>query len=73
MPPEHRGTLANDSDVYKVIEEAAYSLQHHPDSELEAYVDKLINRIIAAQQPVGKYIDSVTGLPRRLLRLSRPL
>ncbi|GAJ03545.1 unnamed protein product, partial [marine sediment metagenome] len=50
---EHRGTLANDSDVYKVIEGAAYSLQHHPDSKLEAYVDKLIDRIIAAQQPDG--------------------
>ena len=49
----HRGTLANDSDVYKVIEGAAYSLQHHPDCELEAYVDKLIDRIIAAQQPDG--------------------
>jgi len=45
--------LANDSDVYKVIEGAAYSLQHHLDGELEAYVDKLIDRIIAAQQPDG--------------------
>jgi len=50
---EHRGTLANDSDVYKVIEGAAYSLQLHSDSELEAYIDKLIDRIIAAQQPDG--------------------
>jgi DUF1680 family protein len=50
---KYRGTLANDSDVYKVIEGAAYSLQHYPDSELEAYVDKLIDRIVAAQQPDG--------------------
>jgi DUF1680 family protein len=43
----------DDSDVYKLIEGAAYSLQVQPDSSLEAYVDGLIDRIAAAQEPDG--------------------
>ena len=50
---DHRGTRANDSDVYKIIEGAAYSLQSHSDHKLEAYVDSLIDRIVAAQQDDG--------------------
>ncbi|TFG47651.1 MAG: glycoside hydrolase family 127 protein [Candidatus Brocadiia bacterium] len=53
MEGEHQGTCASDSDVYKIIEGAAYSLHHNPDSELEDFVDKLIDRIIAAQQEDG--------------------
>lgn len=52
MRASTRGT-ANDSDVYKVIEGAAYCLQNQPDAELEAYVDRLIDRIAASQQPDG--------------------
>ncbi len=43
----------DDSDVYKVIEGAAYSLQVHPDSVLENYVDRLVQKIAAAQEPDG--------------------
>lgn len=43
----------DDSDVYKIIEGAAYSLQVHPDPQLEAYVDDLILKIGAAQEPDG--------------------
>jgi DUF1680 family protein len=43
----------NDSDVYKVIEGASYSLQNHPDPELDAYIDGLIAKIGAAQEPDG--------------------
>lgn len=43
----------DDSDVYKVIEGAAYSLQVHPDPKLEAHVDGLIQKIAAAQEPDG--------------------
>ena len=32
----------DDSDVYKVIEGAAYTLRVHPDPKLDAYVDGLI-------------------------------
>ncbi len=44
---------ASDSDVYKIIEGAAYSLHHSPDKKLEAYIDSLADRISAAQQPDG--------------------
>lgn len=50
---QYQGNRANDSDVYKVIEGAAYCLQNQPDAELEAYVDRLIDRIAASQQPDG--------------------
>ncbi|HRQ73415.1 MAG TPA: glycoside hydrolase family 127 protein [Phycisphaerales bacterium] len=52
-PGEHEGFFFNDSDVYKVIEGAAYSLAIHPDPELDAYLDTLIERIAAAQLPDG--------------------
>ena len=43
----------NDSDVYKIIEAASYALATHPDPELERYVDGLIAKIAAAQEPDG--------------------
>lgn len=43
----------DDSDVYKIIEGAAYSLQTVPDPELDAYLDDLIARIAEAQEPDG--------------------
>src|SRR6266567_334240 len=43
----------DDTDVYKVIEGAAYTLSVHADPQLEAYVDGLIARIGAAQEPDG--------------------
>ncbi len=43
----------DDSDVYKVIEGAAYTLQAHPDTTLEQYLDSLVARIAAAQETDG--------------------
>ncbi|HEY1184933.1 MAG TPA: glycoside hydrolase family 127 protein [Bryobacteraceae bacterium] len=43
----------DDSDVYKVLEGAAYTLSVHPDPKLEAYCDGLIQKIAAAQEPDG--------------------
>lgn len=43
----------DDSDVFKVIEGAAYSLIIRPDLKLENYVDKLIEKIAAAQENDG--------------------
>ena len=48
-----RGTPFNDSDVYKVIEGACYTLATHPDAKLETYVDDLIVKIARAQEPDG--------------------
>ncbi len=43
----------DDSDVFKVIEGASYSLSVHPDPKLEAYLDELIEKIGAAQEKDG--------------------
>src|SRR5436309_14231734 len=43
----------DDTDVYKVIEGASYALSVQADPKLEAYVDGLIRKIGAAQEPDG--------------------
>jgi len=48
-----QGIRFNDSDVFKVIEGASYSLVQHPDAKLEAYLDDLIAKIAAAQEEDG--------------------
>ena len=53
MPGEFRGIFFDDSDVYKIIEGAAYSLAVHPDAKLDAYLDAVIAKIAAAQEPDG--------------------
>jgi DUF1680 family protein len=48
-----KGVPWDDSDVYKVIEGAAYTLAQHPDLELERYLDNLITKIAGAQESDG--------------------
>ena len=48
-----RGIPFDDSDVYKIIEGAAYTLSTHPDPKLEKYLDDLIGHIAKAQEPDG--------------------
>lgn len=43
----------DDTDIYKTIEGASYSLALHPDAKLEAYVDSLVMIIKNAQEPDG--------------------
>jgi DUF1680 family protein len=43
----------DDTDLYKVIEGASYTLSVRPDPKLDAYVDSLIAKIAAAQEPDG--------------------
>jgi len=43
----------DDSDVFKIIEGAAYSLQTFPDPKLDAYLDTLIWKIGLAQEDDG--------------------
>jgi uncharacterized protein len=43
----------DDSDVYKVIEAASYSLMLKPDKALEAKLDSIISEIAAAQEQDG--------------------
>ena len=50
QPP---GYPFDDTDLYKVIEGASYALSVHPDPKLDAYVDSLIAKVAAAQEPDG--------------------
>lgn len=43
----------DDSDVFKIIEGAAFSLQTNPDPKLDAYIDTLIWKIGLAQEEDG--------------------
>lgn len=43
----------DDTDIYKTIEGASYSLAVYPDPKLNAYLDSLINIIGNAQEPDG--------------------
>lgn len=43
----------DDSDVFKIMEGASYSLMYEKDPELEAYLDTLITWVAAAQEDDG--------------------
>jgi DUF1680 family protein len=43
----------DDSDVFKIIEGASYSLQTYPDPVLDSYLDTLISKIGRAQEDDG--------------------
>ena len=58
MAANHQGKFCttypfDDTDIYKTIEGASYSLAVHPDKKLEAYIDSLITIIGNAQEPDG--------------------
>ena len=71
MEGEFKGIYFDDSDVYKVLEGAAYSLSNQRDPELEKKVDEIIDKIAAAQQDDG-YLMSyyiLTGMDKRWTNL----
>ncbi|HWV66767.1 glycoside hydrolase family 127 protein [Chitinophaga sp.] len=43
----------DDTDIYKTIEGASFSLSLFPDKKLEAYIDSLIVKVGRAQEPDG--------------------
>ncbi|HWD87784.1 MAG TPA: glycoside hydrolase family 127 protein [Mucilaginibacter sp.] len=58
MAAEHKGKFCtvypfDDTDIYKTIEGASYSLAEHPDPKLQAYLDSLIAIVGKAQEPDG--------------------
>ena len=53
MEGAHQGIYYDDSDVFKVVEGAAYALQIAPNQELDAYLDALIAKFAAAQEDDG--------------------
>jgi uncharacterized protein len=54
----------DDTDLYKVIEGASYTLSVKPDPKLEAYVDSLIEKIAAAQEKDGYLYTTRTINPQ---------
>lgn len=64
---EHRGDFSfDDTDPYKVIEGASYSLAVKYDKALDAYLDSVISLIAAAQEPDGYLTTCVTNRCYRL-------
>ncbi len=43
----------DDTDIYKTIEGASFSLSLFPDKKLETYIDSLIDKVAKAQEPDG--------------------
>lgn len=64
-PGAYQGRRLNDTDVYKAIEAASYTLVHHPDAALERQLDALIALIAAAQEPDGYLYPARTIDPER--------
>jgi DUF1680 family protein len=69
QPP---GYPFDDTDVYKVIEGASYTLAVVPDPKLDAYVDSLIGKIAAAQEPDGYIYTTRTINPQSPHRWAGP-
>ena len=60
-----QGIFFNDSDVFKVVEGAAYCLAQQPDDELDRYLDELIAKFAAAQEDDGYlYTARTIGDPK---------
>ena len=64
MPGPFRGIPFDDSDVYKIIEGASYTLAVQPDPKLDKYLDALIVKIAAAQEPDGYLYTARTIDPK---------
>jgi DUF1680 family protein len=62
---EYKGERYNDTDVYKVMEGAAYTLATRTDPELERYLDELIRVIAAAQEEDGYLFTPRTASPEK--------
>ncbi len=60
---EYKGERYNDTDVYKTIEGASYSLLVRPDADLDRYLDGVIAKIAAAQEPDGYLYTPRTASP----------
>jgi DUF1680 family protein len=63
---EYQGERYNDTDVYKTIEGASYSLMVHPDPKLDRYLDGVIAKIAAAQEADGYLYTPRTASPGKL-------
>lgn len=48
-----KGCVFDDTDVYKTIEGASYSMQTYPDKRMAHYVDSVLDIVASAQEPDG--------------------
>lgn len=58
------GLSFDDTDVYKTIEGASYSLQTYPDKKLQKYIDSVLVIVAAAQEPDGYLYTARTMNPK---------
>lgn len=58
------GFSFDDTDIYKTIEGASYSLQTYPDKRLEKYIDSVLTIVAAAQEPDGYLYTARTMNPK---------
>jgi len=55
----------DDTDIYKIIEGASFSMSVHPDAKLDHYVDSLIAIVAKAQEPDGYLYTARTINPEK--------
>lgn len=55
----------DDTDIYKTIEGASFSMSLFPDKKLDAYIDSLILKVAKAQEPDGYLYTARTIDPLR--------
>ena len=58
------GFSFDDTDVYKTIEGASYSMQIYPDKKLDRYIDSVLTIVKAAQEPDGYLYTARTMNPK---------
>lgn len=58
------GFSFDDTDVYKTIEGASYSMQTFPNKKLDKYIDSVLTIVAAAQEPDGYLYTSRTMNPK---------
>ena len=61
---EVKGYSFDDTDVYKTIEGASYSLQTYPDKKLVHYIDSVLDIVAKAQEKDGYLYTSRTMNPK---------
>ncbi len=58
------GFSFDDTDVYKTIEGASYSMQTYPDKKLDKYIDSVLTIVAKAQEPDGYLYTARTMNPK---------
>jgi DUF1680 family protein len=63
----YRGFVFNDTDIYKTLEAAAWTLASWPDPVLDSYIDsvaELLSRVQATDGYLNTYVQGTPGLRR---------